>query len=487
MVDKWTNPTTANLRGENSMPLQQTFSSLSTYLGKLDDAITAAAASGVSSIAAGAGISVSAGTGAVTVANTGVTSVAGTANQVTVSAATGGITFSLPSTVSFPGRVNIASEKLWFGAGTRQMINLWSSNDSAPQYGIGVQSNTQYFRSGAYFAWYAGGVHDDTALSAGTGGTRIMYTDSANDLNLVNRVIAYGFMGNGNVGGTGTAAWFPSGLYSGTSGQAWIYGEKHFGYGNIEASGYHWNNGATGLNDANSISCTNWFRSTGGSGWYNATYQGGIWMSDSTWIRVYNNKNFYCSQELRANRYSGDGNAYYGSYGSISVVGTKNGYSGMDNSDTSSCMMMRNDLLGHYRNNNTWNFYVQYGTFYTSDERYKRNFAPLTLGLNFIKKLKTFEFNRLTERPDDDAEALMPRIYYGFSAQQVKSALEEVGELRENCVWSVGGPDDDGATGGDRQYVSLEGLVPSVVKAIQEIDDRLSRMEQMLYEQSNPS
>ena len=43
---------------------------------------------------------------------------------------------------------------------------------------------------------------------------------------------------------------------------------------------------------ANSISCSNWFYSNGNTGWYNATYEGGIWMSDSTYVRVYNNKAF---------------------------------------------------------------------------------------------------------------------------------------------------------------------------------------------------
>jgi hypothetical protein len=56
-----------------------------------------------------------------------------------------------------------------FGSQVRQMINLWSTS-----YGIGVQSSTQYFRSGQNFAWYTGGSHNDNALDPG-GGTRRMY------------------------------------------------------------------------------------------------------------------------------------------------------------------------------------------------------------------------------------------------------------------------------------------------------------------------
>lgn len=37
---------------------------------------------------------------------------------------------------------------------------------------------------------------------------------------------------------------------------------------------------------------SNWFRSTGNSGWYSQTYGGGIYMTDANWVRVYNDKAF---------------------------------------------------------------------------------------------------------------------------------------------------------------------------------------------------
>lgn len=42
-----------------------------------------------------------------------------------------------------------------------------------------------------------------------------------------------------------------------------------------------------------SIQCSGWFRSTGNSGWYHQNYGGGIYMEDSTWIRVFGGKRFY--------------------------------------------------------------------------------------------------------------------------------------------------------------------------------------------------
>ena len=41
---------------------------------------------------------------------------------------------------------------------------------------------------------------------------------------------------------------------------------------------------------APSIYTSNWFRSTGKTGWYNETYGGGLYMTDSNFIRNYNSK-----------------------------------------------------------------------------------------------------------------------------------------------------------------------------------------------------
>lgn len=48
----------------------------------------------------------------------------------------------------------------------------------------------------------------------------------------------------------------------------------------------------------NSISCSNWFRSSGNTGWYNTTYEGGIYMFDKTYIRTFGGKSFYCDSQI---------------------------------------------------------------------------------------------------------------------------------------------------------------------------------------------
>jgi hypothetical protein len=51
-----------------------------------------------------------------------------------------------------------------------------------------------------------------------------------------------------------------------------------------------------------------WFRSNGATGWYAATYGGGMYMLDTTWVRVYNGKAFYVPNQIAA---TGNITAYY--------------------------------------------------------------------------------------------------------------------------------------------------------------------------------
>lgn len=48
----------------------------------------------------------------------------------------------------------------------------------------------------------------------------------------------------------------------------------------------------------NSISCSNWFRSSGNTGWYNTTYSGGWYMSDTSWIRAHSDVGIYTGGQI---------------------------------------------------------------------------------------------------------------------------------------------------------------------------------------------
>jgi hypothetical protein len=97
------------------------------------------------------------------------------------------------------GNVSVGtSAKLSFGSQVRQMIDLWSTS-----YGIGVQSSTQYFRTGSGFAWFRGGVHSDTANDAGSGGVVAMRMDGSSNLTVTGNISAANFSGTSSGTNTG--------------------------------------------------------------------------------------------------------------------------------------------------------------------------------------------------------------------------------------------------------------------------------------------
>lgn len=54
------------------------------------------------------------------------------------------------------------------------------------------------------------------------------------------------------------------------------------------------------ITTASDIYSQSWVRTVGTTGWYSETYGGGIYMTDSTYVRVYNNKSFYVSGNILA-------------------------------------------------------------------------------------------------------------------------------------------------------------------------------------------
>jgi hypothetical protein len=119
----------------------------------------------------------------------GITS--GSAEQ-TVFAVTAGNNVNIPT-----GNLNIPQGNLSFGAQTRQMINLWK-----PNYGIGVQNGSLYFRSDSDFRWWTGGKHDDDPSQADNG-TLQMHLDGGGNLT-IDGSLSTG--GNINLPGTPTLA-----------------------------------------------------------------------------------------------------------------------------------------------------------------------------------------------------------------------------------------------------------------------------------------
>jgi uncharacterized protein YaiE (UPF0345 family) len=87
-------------------------------------------------------------------------------------------TFSAPNTFNASVTLNPPAN-LSFGSQTRQMISLWGSD-----YGIGVQSDTTYFRTGSDFSWFRGGSHEDGSGDPGPDGCALMRLDRNGNLGL---------------------------------------------------------------------------------------------------------------------------------------------------------------------------------------------------------------------------------------------------------------------------------------------------------------
>lgn len=469
----------------------------------------------VASLVAGTGISLANNTGegaTPTITNSGVTGLTGTANQITVSASTGSVTLSLPNPISLPGRVNIASENLWFGAQTRQMVNLWSSNDATPQYGIGVQSGTQYFRTGANFAWYSGGTHNDAELNAG-GGTRYAYLNS----------------GGLVVEGTLRINKNQSGFYQNST-STWS-GNPGAGQGKFEYHSNRWYL-ASGSDSAEILRVRR-----DGSDVLVINNDGRI--SAPFWTTSGRN---YCNEWIQFDNHTGlysptNGAHFYvnnGSYGAWRIDGTRNTWRGLefDAPGGNLSLMMDtsnswgNQYVGVHNNSNGWiyqfvgrglrtnsylpisgnntgqvgawygaegsfNIMYSYGYVNYSDARTKHSVQSLEGGLDFIKRLRPVQYkyiyeNRLGYEPDEHGVELPvissepvsveygSRYRYGFIAQEVKQALEDTGKNPgDYVVWSLGDKEDPEST---QQLEYLQFIGP-LVAAVQELSAKVAVLE----------
>ena len=96
----------------------------------------------------------------------------------------------------------------------------------------------------------------------------------------------YGYL-NGNISGNAATVTVYSSDSNSTYRMVWHSGNTLYGTGGIYC------NPSSDYLYATSMQTSDWFRSTGNTGWYNESYGGGWYMTDSTWVRVYNNKKFY--------------------------------------------------------------------------------------------------------------------------------------------------------------------------------------------------
>jgi hypothetical protein len=114
-----------------------------------------------------------------------------------------------------------------------------------------------------------------------------------------------------------------------------------------------------------------------------------------------------------------------------------------------------------------------------SDERYKKDIADSTAGLSFINALqpRTFKYKNLGELPEsfsaykaDSAEVFKnSNTNHGFIAQEVKTAIDAHSSIKDGFrLWDER---EDGS-----QEVAEAALIPILVKALQEADDKIDAL-----------
>ena len=99
--------------------------------------------------------------------------------------------------------------------------------------------------------------------------------------------------------------------------------------------------------------------------------------------------------------------------------------------------------------------------YYTSDERVKKDIADCDLGIDFINKVRPIKFK--WNRQDETITTQM----YGFSYQQIKNILDK------NNIEYTGLIDNSGEYGAVAQTT----LIPSMVKALQDLDKKYTEMK----------
>lgn len=132
---------------------------------------------------------------------------------------------SLMPSATITGLLNLGNAS--FGSTTRQMLNLWGT-----QYGIGIQSYTQYYRVdlGAGYAWYQGGSHNDNSGNPGPGGKALMTLDGFGVLSVTNRIMGHTSQA-GSQAVLGVAQSNATGIYGQANTGVGVIGESNTNHG----------------------------------------------------------------------------------------------------------------------------------------------------------------------------------------------------------------------------------------------------------------
>lgn len=186
--------------------------------------------------------------------------------------------------------------------------------------------------------------------------------------------------------------------YIGTSG--WPFSAGYFNQ--FYVGGYA--NGNYHLSTASFI-CNSWIRSNGATGWYNETYGGGICMQDSTYVRVYNNKEFRCENNISTPKAMYANDVYYIGNSNYRALWATDGITNMQWGNSTHTYFHYNTSAGAF-GVNCW----------LSDKSLKERIQDtrITEALNKISQFKHVEF---------DWKNADEHTYLGYVADDVEKIL----------------------------------------------------------------
>ena len=180
---------------------------------------------------------------------------------------------------------------------------------------------------------------------------------------------------------------------------------------------------------SNSISCSNWFYSNGATGWWNETYQGGIYMADTTYVRVH-------SKAFKVSNTASDS------------INTDGG-------------VLAN---GEIRSNSNITAGGELTAYVASDRKLKKNIKPIDNALNIINKLEAVSYNwnskakKLNDNKTDQKD-------FGLIAQDVEVILPEIVHNIHNEEYKA------------IDYIKL---IPFLIKSIQEQQKQIEELKEQL-------
>ena len=191
-----------------------------------------------------------------------------------------------------------------------------------------------------------------------------------------------------------------------------------------------------GNSQVSSIYANNWFRGQGSSGLYFQDYGGGWHMSDGTWIRSYGGKNIYCDALIRAdNGFEVDGlTVIDGDAGWHRTYGNTGWYNG---SYGGGMYMTDATWVRVYNSKNLWvdGRIRTNGINETSDARFKKNINKIENALESISKMQGVTFD--WKKEEFANKGFEKGKQYGLIAQEVEKIIPEIVHTDEEGYKSI--------------------------------------------------